>query len=581
MNNLLIAINAKYSHTSLAVRYLKACSKDEVWSPKVLEYTINQHEDDIIRNIMTYDPDLVTFSCYIWNYEMILRICKDLRMINPSIKILLGGPEVSYDSLEILKAHDQIDVIMIGEGEDSYCELCEYIYKKKDLSQVKGIVYKDQGFLKTPDRPLIGSLDLIPFPYESLEGLEHKKLYYESSRGCPYNCQYCLSSTTGRVRFFSLERVKEDMMFFLKQDVLQVKFVDRTFNANPKRALEIMKFIKKNDNQKTNFHFEIVASLLDDETMVFLETVRPGLFQFEIGVQTTYDKTMAAIERNISFEVLSEKVRALSSNKNVHIHLDLIAGLPFETYDIFLSSFEAVYRLKPEMLQLGFLKLLKGSGLRINKELYGYVFSNYAPYEIYYNKYISYKALNTLKDLEAVVELFYNNGRFNNALEMMIEKHYQRAVDFYLDLANYYRKNGYFDQPHKVSYLYEILMDFYRDSCSKEVQVFKEVLKYDYYLNFSKEIALWGDLKDKTFKNTCYDLLKEKTIFFEEDLSPKEWLKRLTFVMFDMDVIKFLESHFEELYKNNTILVFDHKKKDGISNTALSYNVTRHFTQES
>lgn len=580
MNNLLVAINAKYSHTSLAVRYLKVASKNETWSPKVLEYTINQHEDDMIRNIMSYEPHVISFSCYIWNYEMILRICKDIKTINPNIKIFLGGPEVSYDAMAILKAYDFIDVIMIGEGEATYIELCDHIYKGKNLESVNGIVYRKDGVFKTPDRKPIDVLDQIPFPYESLEGLDHKKLYYESSRGCPYKCQYCLSSTTGRVRFFSLERVKEDMLYFLKRDVIQVKFVDRTFNADPKRALEIMKFIEKHDNQKTNFHFEIVASLLDDQTMAFLEQVRPGLFQFEIGVQTTHVQTMAAIQRNISFELLSQKVKMLLSNKNVHIHLDLIAGLPYESYDVFLNSFESVYQLKPHMLQLGFLKLLKGSGLRINQSLFGYVFSNFAPYEIFYNNYISYKELNHLKDIEGVLELYYNSGRFKNAIEMIITRHYKRSIDFYIDLADYYRGQGYFDQAHKVSYLYEILIEFYKTYCSQDILYFQEVLKYDYFLNFSKEIPLWGNTKDKDFKNTCYDLLKDKTLAFDEELSPKDWLKRLSFIKFDLDVLSFIENQFEGLYKENTILVFDHKKTHNHSNIAWSYNVTKHFIQE-
>ena len=580
MNNLLVAINAKYSHTSLAVRYLMVASKNETWSPKVLEYTINQHEDDMIRNIMSYEPLVISFSCYIWNYEMVLRICKDIKTINPNIKILLGGPEVSYDAMAILKAYDFIDVIMIGEGEATYRDLCNHLFNGKDLKSVKGIVYRNEGLFKTPDRKPIASLDEILFPYESLEGLDHKKLYYESSRGCPYRCQYCLSSTTGKVRFFSLERVKEDMLYFLKHDVIQVKFVDRTFNADPKRALEIMKFIEKHDNHKTNFHFEIVASLLDDQTILFLEKVRPGLFQFEIGVQTTHEQTMAAIQRNISFDLLSQKVKLLLKNKNVHIHLDLIAGLPYESYDVFLNSFESVYQLKPHMLQLGFLKLLKGSGLRINQSLYGYVFSNFAPYEIFYNNYISYKELNHLKDIEGVLELFYNSGRFKNSLEMIITSHYKRGVDFYIDLADFYRQKGYFDQPHKVTFLYEILIDFYKTYCSQDVFYFREVLKFDYFLNYSKEIPLWGNLKDKNFKNTCYDLLKDNILSFDEDLSPKDWLKRLTFVKFNVDVINFIKDRFEGVYKENTILVFDHKKGNDLSDVAESYNVTKHFIQE-
>lgn len=574
MKNLLVAINAKYAHSSLAIRYIKKYHESASWAPELLEFTINQHEDDILREIMTYNSDVITFSCYIWNYEMILRICKDLKTINPDLKILLGGPEVSYGGNEILETYEFIDVVMTGEGEVTYGELCDALYNDKDLSHVKGIVFRDNEIITTQAQIPIDPLDEIPFPYDDFVGLEFRKLYYESSRGCPFNCQYCLSSTTGSVRFFSLERVKKDLQFFLEHNVPQVKFVDRTFNADPKRALEMMKFIAENDNQITNFHFEIVASLLNDETLAFLKTCRSGLFQFEIGVQTTHDETMVAIKRNINFVTLSNIVKTLSTYKNIHLHLDLIAGLPYEGFETFLNSFEDVYQLKPEMLQLGFLKLLKGSGLRRNKNQYGYVFSNYAPYEIFYNNYICYEELSDLKDLEEMVETYFNNFRFRNSLDMIIKLHYTRAVDFYLELSKYFRSKGHFDQPLKSSLMYEILLNFYKERYGNDVVGFKTMLQYDYYLNFKKPLPLFDDGSGKAFKNKCYDLLKEKVIFSDEDLQPKLWLKRLAFINFERDVYEMIESDFEYSNEKKIIIAFDYESKHEI---AKEYNVTRYF----
>lgn len=574
MKNLLVAINAKYAHSSLAIRYLKKYNEKAPWAPELLEFTINQHEDDIIRTLMTHECQVITFSCYIWNYEMVLRICRDLKTINPSLKILLGGPEVSYGGQAILEAHPFIDVIMEGEGEVTYGCVCKALFDNQDLGQVAGIVYRGTEIVATGQRPPMANLDAIPFPYDDFIGLEHKKLYYESSRGCPFTCQYCLSSTTGKVRYFTLDRVKKDLLVFLNHGVPQVKFVDRTFNADPKRALDMMIFIQEHDKGITNFHFEVVASLLDQATMDFLKTCRKGLFQFEIGVQTTHPETMVAIKRNINFDTLSEKVRTLLTYDNIHLHLDLIAGLPYEDYETFLNSFEDVYSLRPQMLQLGFLKLLKGSGLRRNKDMYGYVYSNYAPYEIYYNAYISYQDLSSLKDLEEMVETYYNNTRFRHSLDMIISHFYTRAVDFYLALASYFRDKGHFDQPLKTSYMYEVLLNFYKEVHAKDVEGFKSVLQYDYYLNFKKPLALFNDATDKVLKNKCYDLLKDKVIFTDQDLQPRAWLKRLNFIVFKHDVFEMIASGYKKQEAKPLVLAFDYESKECL---AKDYNITKHF----
>lgn len=554
MKNLLLTLNSKYSHSSLAIRYLQQYVKEHSYCPEIREYTINQHVDDIVRDIMKDDYDVITFSCYIWNYEMTLKIAEDIKIIKPEVILVFGGPEVSYQSDEILRAHAFVDYVIYGEGELTYKALCEHIIEGKgNLGSLEGIAYRNEGeVVLTPSRPLIEPLDTVPFPYENLEGLEFKKLYYESSRGCPYNCQYCLSSTTGHVRFMSLERVKSDMMFFIERHVEQVKFVDRTFNANPKRALEIMKFLSENDNGKTNFHFEIVASLLDDETLDFLKTVRIGLFQFEIGVQSTNETTMTEIKRNVKFSSIAEKVKILSTFKNIHLHLDLIAGLPYEGLDSFLNSFEDVYTLRPEKLQLGFLKLLKGSGLRINAEKYGYAYSKQAPYEIFYNKYLSFKELITLKYVEEIVEMYYNSNRFINSLDMITQKYYNRSVDFYLEFANYWVEHQLFDQPHKLLKLYEILHDFVQ-SKFRDGQL-KEVLMHDYFIANQKTPSVFFEMnKDKEFQNKCYEYLKHLG-----DKSPKAWLKQVKFIPYKYDIIEYVSSNYKNIIERNCVIMYDY-----------------------
>lgn len=577
MKNLLVTLNSKYSHSSLAIRYLSQYVKNERYFPTIKEYTINQHVDDIVRDIFRNDYDMITWSCYIWNYEMILKIAADIKIINPNIVMVFGGPEVSYDPKAILEKYDFIDYIIAGEGERSYQALCDYIYHNQgQLNDMPGITYREEQVFTNSQRDLIENLDEVPFPYESLEGLEFKKLYYESSRGCPYNCQYCLSSTTGRVRYFSLERVKKDLLFFIDRNVEQVKFVDRTFNANPKRALDIFKFLAEHDNKKTNFHFEIVASLLNEETLSFLKTVRVGLFQFEIGVQSTNEETMIAIKRNVSFAGIAKSVQEISAFKNIHLHLDLIAGLPYEDFETFLGSFEDVYALKPEKLQLGFLKLLKGSGLRLNAKEHGYKFSQQAPYEIFLNDYISFKELMTLKYIEEIVDMYYNSNRFVNCLDMIIKKYYNRAVDFYLAFSKYWLDQGLFDQPHKLVRQYEILFEFCKAEEIPTLSLIQQVMRHDYYLSNAKSPSGFLDTAvDKDFQNTGYHYLKSKG-----EKSVKQWMKHVKFVAYEYDIIRYLESNYDVLNRCDLVLMYDYHVPYQVFTKSVVRDVTSVFNKE-
>jgi len=384
MKALLTTLNSKYIHSALSIRYLKEFCKD-IADISLMEFTINQNIDYIAGEIYKRKPDIIGFSTYIWNLEHTLRVCEILKLVNPNIKIILGGPEVSFDSEDIMKENWFIDFIISGEGEIPFRELLLSIFDgDRDFSSVKGLTYREgEEIIKNPPGSLLKNLDMIPSPYVEIDkSLEKKIVYYESSRGCPFNCQFCLSSTIKGVRYFSLERVKEDLQRLMDMKVKQVKFVDRTFNANKKYAMEIMEFIMDKDPEDMNFHFEVTAHLIDEDMLQLIKKAKPGLFQFEIGVQSTNERTIEAIGRTTNFGKLKEICKEIKSYKNIHQHLDLIAGLPYEGYESFKKSFNDVYEIKPEKIQLGFLKLLKGSGLRKEKEKYGFKFLDIPPYEV-------------------------------------------------------------------------------------------------------------------------------------------------------------------------------------------------------
>lgn len=581
MNNLITTLNSKFSHSSLSVRYLQKFVEDEIYKPDIIEFTINQHVDDIVRAIYEGDYQMIAFSCYIWNYEMTLKIAEDIKMVSPETILIFGGPEVSYKPEDIMGEFGFIDYIISGEGELTYRDLCEHIFlNSKPLDSIRGLTYRNEVVISNESQELINNLDIVPFPYDDLSDLENRKIYYESSRGCPYNCQYCLSSMTGRLRFFSFERVKSDLKFFLDSEVEQIKFVDRTFNANPKRALEIFKFLHENDNGITNFHFEMVASLIDSDTLKFLEKVRTGLFQFEIGVQTTNDEAISAIDRNIEFKNISEIVKLLSSYKNIHLHLDLIAGLPYENYESFLNSFEDVYDLRPEKLQLGFLKLLKGSGLRINSDKYGYIYSKHAPYEVFKNDYISFNELISLKYLENILDSYYNSNYFKHSLDIIVKSHYNRAVEFYVEFSLYWKENRLFDKPHKHIRLYEILMEFYTKKEFSNLSAFKELVKHDYFsYNQKAPFGVFDISVSKSFTNSCYSFLKDSEELREwlidsNNESPKSLLKRLKFINFDYDIFEIINLNSLNVQLKPTIVMYDYNVDNKTFDKSKSIDVT-------
>ena len=486
MKILLAAVNAKYIHSNLAVYSLKAYAEDP--AVEIGEYTINQQKDDILMDIYKRKPDILCLSCYIWNLDYIEEIVLEIGKLRPDMQIWLGGPEVSYDAKEVLRRLPCVKGVMKGEGEKTFKELCQ-IYRNeceenvdKQLKSVMGITFRigKREIIDNPWRPIM-DLSEVPFVYDHMEDFEHKIIYYETSRGCPFSCSYCLSSVDKRLRFRDIELVKKELQFFLDHKVPQVKFVDRTFNCKHDHSIAIWKYIMEHDNGITNFHFEIAADILNEEELKLLEQMRPGLVQLEIGVQSTNPKTIKEIHRVMDFEKVSRIVRRIQDKGNVHEHLDLIAGLPYEDVKSFAHSFDDVYALKPEQLQLGFLKVLKGSFMQEHQEEYGIVHKAHPPYEVLYTKWISYEDVLRLKGIEEMVEVYYNSRQFTNTMEEL-EKEYDSSFSMYDRLAAYYEAHNYNAVQHKRSARYQILLDYVRQYHNEKEDMFREVLTYDYYL---------------------------------------------------------------------------------------------------
>ncbi len=483
MKALLLALNAKYIHTSLALRSIKAFCKDYEKNIHILEMSINHNENDILKCIYQEKPDIIGISCYIWNMRYVKTLIPILKKILPQATIVLGGPEVSYEGEQILLEYDA-DIIMQGEGEETWKEYLDYRNGLiSHLNEIAGLIYKDvNGTIQCnkPRKPL--DLRKLPFVYQHLEDLTHKIIYYEASRGCPFNCQYCLSSIEQGVRFVPVDTVKQHMDFFLANKVKQVKFVDRTFNTKKQFAMSIWKHLIEHDNGFTNFHFEIAAELITEDMYDLLAQARPGLIQFEIGVQSTNPTVLKTIKRPMPFEEIKEVVLRIKSLKNIHQHLDLIAGLPGEDYDSFRKSFNDVMSIRPEQFQLGFLKLLKGSGLRENASQLGLIYKSEPPYEILYTSHISYDEILRLHTIDDLVDRYYNNGRFSHALEYLF-CYFNTPFDCFEKLSIFWESQGYHQMEHNKMAHYTHLIAFGKAQDALNMELLKEALRLDYILN--------------------------------------------------------------------------------------------------
>lgn len=477
---LLVGINAKYIHSNPAIYSLKAYVQKNTPDAAVelAEYTINQNKETIMADIYRRKPEVAAFSCYIWNWSMVQEVITQLPKILPDTQIWLGGPEVSFDADKLLEKYSMVKGIMVGEGEETFAELYAYYQNKdRELNQIKGLVLPS-GY--TGDRALL-SMNEIPFLYDDLEQFRNRIIYYESQRGCPFRCAYCLSSIDKSVRLRDIDTVKEQLQFFLDHKVEQVKFIDRTFNCNARHAYEIWKYVKEHDNGVTNFHFEIAADLLTEEQLLLMSDMRPGLIQLEIGVQSTNEATLQAICRYASLEQLRNTVAKVREYHNVHQHLDLIAGLPYEDYTTFAKSFDEVYAMKPQQLQLGFLKVLKGSPMEEKAQEYGIVYHDMPPYEVLYTKWLSYEDVLKLKGVEEMVELYYNSAQFAHILPVL-EQEFSSAFSMYEALASYYEEHGYFISVPSRMYRYQVLLEFAIFVNPQKEQLYRQLLTFDLYL---------------------------------------------------------------------------------------------------
>jgi radical SAM superfamily enzyme YgiQ (UPF0313 family) len=578
MKFLLAAINAKYIHSNLAVHSLKAYAKKYRNNIEIREYTINQYLDDILKDIYRKKPDALGFSCYIWNIEYVLELTEEIHKVMPDTDIWLGGPEVSYNAEEILRSRPQIFGIMIGEGERTFLKLMEYyIGGRKTLKEIPGLAYRENNgterriIVRNPLKLM--DINEIPFVYENMEEFKNKIVYYESSRGCPFSCSYCLSSIDKKVRFRELELVKKELKFFLDQKVAQVKFIDRTFNCKKSHAMEIWKFIKENDNGITNFHFEISADLIDGEELELLKDVRPGLMQMEIGVQSVNPAAIHEIHREMDLDKLKDVVRQINSNHNIHQHLDLIAGLPYEGYESFKKSFNWVYEREPEQLQLGFLKVLKGSYMYERAEQYGIVYKSKPPYEVLYTKWINYEEILALKAVEEMVEIYYNSGQFKNSMKCLLRV-YGEPFLMYKELAGFYEQKGLTGVSHSRMQRYDILLDFATENGEVDTEAFQEVLLYDLYLRENlKSRPVWA--KDrKAYKENIRRFyqnarLREKYLNGYEKYTESQ-ISRMTHIeAFSVNVGKYIQEGKKE-YDRQYIL-FDYQIRDPLTYEACAY----------
>lgn len=531
------------------MRYLKAFTKDLDFQGDIKEFSINDRVENILEGIIEEKPDVVAFSCYIWNMEFVNRLAELIKLVDPKIEILYGGPEVSYEGKEFLENHEG-EYVIVGEGEKTFREFVLYKLGEGKIEDIKGLNYKRDGkVFENPKRPEMDMNELV-FPYTYEEDINNKIVYYEASRGCPFKCKYCLSSVMHGVRFLDVERVKKELKYFMERGLKLVKFVDRTFNCNREYTVELLKYLSEQDTE-TRFHFEVAADLLTEEQIEILNNAPKGRFQLEVGVQTTNNEVLHNINRYITYENIKEKVLKVAAGKNVMQHLDLIAGLPGEDLESFKKSFNDVHAIRPDEIQLGFLKLLKGSSMREEAEKWGIVYSPYAPYEIIRSKDISYEELLLLKKVEAMVDKYYNSCKFNNIIKFFLNI-YEKPFDFYYDLAMFFEEKGNFKRSIGNVEYYKILLDFYLEKIGGEDEgLFKEVLKFD-YLCFNKK--RW--LPDFLLRT----ITKEDEQSIKDSFDRQMPFKKAHIEKFEIDIINYIkngEINFEPKY-----LIFDEMNFD-------------------
>lgn len=563
MNILLVAINAKYIHSNLAIYNLKACAKEFEDSIKLAEFTINEYPDVILREICKERPDFVAVSCYIWNKRHVEEIFMNFNKIFPDVPLWIGGPEVSYESEVFLEEHPCFTGVMKGEGEETFYEVLRQNFKDGfRLEDIEGITFRNsEGIIIKNRLRRVIDMDRIPFVYKNIEAFKNKIVYYESSRGCPFSCSYCLSSIEKQVRFRDIGLVKEELLFFIENNVSLVKFVDRTFNCDRIRAREIWKFIAENDRGVTNFHFEIGADLLQEEDFNIFKSMREGLIQLEIGIQSTNKVTLREIKRAADLEKIKLAAENIRKNNNIHQHLDLIAGLPWEDFDSFKNSFNEVFSLRPNQLQLGFLKVLKGSHIYEKSEEYGIKYNNFPPYEVLYTNWITYEDIVRLKGVEEMVETYYNSQQFCRSLEETL-KYYDNAFDFFDEIADFYEKKDYNRKNHSRIARYDILREFVKERLHRDTyKKIEECLIYDLYARENlKSRPNWA-LSQLQYKDLIYGFYRreeENPVYLKgyENYNFKQMLK-----MTHIEV-------FEKTEDGKSAYLFDYQNRNPVNKSA-------------
>ncbi|MCI8483123.1 MAG: B12-binding domain-containing radical SAM protein [Lachnospiraceae bacterium] len=496
MKILLIAINAKYIHSNLAVYSLRSYAEKYRDYLELKEYTINHRLEYILQEIYKQQPDVLCFSCYIWNFRYVQELIAELHKLLPQTAVWVGGPEVSYEPELFLQENSGVTGVMLGEGEETFRELCGYYLEAEErsgLTQIAGLLFREnnRNLIRTPERPPL-PMDKLPFCYEHLEEFQNRIIYYETSRGCPFSCSYCLSSIEKSLRFRSLSIVKKELQFFLDHRAAQVKFVDRTFNCSHEHAVEIWRYLLEHDNGITNFHFEISADLLTEEELTLLERMRPGLVQFEIGVQSTWGPTIQEIHRNMDIKLLEQRVKRIQQAGNIHQHLDLIAGLPKEDFTTFARSFCQVYRWKPQQLQLGFLKVLKGSYLYQHRKEYGLIYRDQPPYEVLATHWISYEEMLKIKLVEEMLEVYYNSGQFEMTMKVL-ELTWESPFYLFLELGQFYERKNLLAVSHSRIRRCQILLEFVSEKDPDHLELYQETLTFDlYYRENMKSRPSWA-----------------------------------------------------------------------------------------
>ncbi|WP_338031233.1 B12-binding domain-containing radical SAM protein [Clostridium paridis] len=549
---LLTAINSKFIHSNLAVRYLKTFTEDLNYQGIIREFSINDKIERILEEIIKEKPDVVAFSTYIWNLEYVERLTELIKRVDRNIEILFGGPEVTYDSKLFLEEHNG-NYVISGEGEKTYRDFVLFKLGEKDIKDIKGLYYKEnEKVFFNGERPLMDMSEIV-FPYKENDNTIHDKIvYYEASRGCPFSCKYCLSSTIHGVRFLPADRVKKELQFFMDNKVKLVKFVDRTFNCNHKFSMDIWSFLINSDTN-TRFHFEISADILTEEELKLLSTAPKGRFQFEVGVQTTDNKVLNNINRFVNFNEIKEKVEEMMKLKNIHQHLDLIAGLPDEDYETFKKSFNDVYEIRPEKVQLGFLKLLKGSLMRDESEKWGMEYSPYPPYEILRTSVLSYDEVIKLKKVEEMVDKYYNSEKFYNILNFFVNM-FETPFDFYYELGMFFEEKGYFNRNIGNVEYYKVFVDFYTEKLNGEhLSELKEIIKFD-YLSFNKKKWL------PDFLNRTITKEEEKNIMLEyKEIYAS---KRYHVEKFSIDIMKYVKNN--EIVQKDKYIIFNEENSEEI-----------------